>query len=58
MNNTFALQQISRTSNLDANLISRQYKLYLMHDFLRLKYENPKLKQSEIGNQLRYSSST
>ena len=33
MNNTFSLQQIQRTSNLDANLISRQYKLNLMADF-------------------------
>ena len=58
MNNTFSLQQIQKTSNLDANLISRQYKLNLMADFMRMKYENPKLKQSEIANQLGVSSST
>ena len=58
MNNTFSLQQIQKTSNLDANLISRQYKLNLMADFMRLKYENPKLRQSEIANRLGYSSST
>ena len=29
-----------------------------MADFLRMKYENPKLKQSQIANQLGYSSST
>ena len=58
MNNTFSLQQISRTSNLDVNLISRQYKLNLMVDFMRVKYENPKLKQSEIANQLGCSAST
>ena len=46
MINTFSLQQISKTSKLDANLTSRQYKLNLMADFLRVKYENPKLKQS------------
>ena len=57
-NNTFSLQQIQRTSNLDANLISRQYKLNLMADFMRLKYENPKLRQSEIAGQLGLSSST
>ena len=56
--NSFSLQQIQKTSNLDANLISRQYKLNLMADFMRLKYENPKLKQSEIANRLGYSSST
>ena len=58
MGNTFSLQQISRTSNLDANLISRQYKLNLMADFMRVKYENPKIKQSEIANQLGWSTST
>ena len=58
MNNSFSLQQIQKTSNLDANLISRQYKLNLMADFMRTKYENPKMKQSEIANQLGLSSST
>ena len=58
MNNSFSLQQIQKTSNLDANLISRQYKLNLLADFMRLKYENPKMKQSEIANQLNLSSST
>ena len=58
MKNTFSSQQISRTSNLDANLKSRQYELSLMVDFLRVKYEKPKLKQSEILNQLGLSTST
>ena len=58
MNKTFSLQQISRTSSIDANLLSRQYKLNLMADFMRGKYENPKLKQSEIANILSLSSST
>ena len=57
MINTFFLQQISRTSNLDANLESRQYKQNLMADFMRAKYENPKLKKSQIANQLSYSTS-
>ena len=57
MNNTFSLQQTSRASNLDANLISRQYKLNLMADFMRMKYEAPKLKQFEIPKQSGYSSS-
>ena len=52
------MQQIQKTSNLDANLISRQYKLNLMADFMRVKHENPKLKQSEIANRLSLSSST
>ena len=58
MNNSFSLQQVSRNSKLDGNLIYRQYKLSLVADFMRLKYENPELKQSEIANQLSYSTST
>ena len=58
MNNTFSLQQRSRTGNLDSNLNSRQYKLNLMADFMQIKYEYPKMRQSQIANQLGYSSST
>ena len=58
MNNNFSLQQVQKTSNLDANLISRQYKLNLMADFMKVKYENPRMRQSEIANQLGMSSST
>ena len=39
-------------------LISRQYKPNLMADFMRMKYENPKMKHSEITNQLSYSTRT
>ena len=52
MNNSFSLQHLSRTGNLDPNLISRQYKLDLMSKFMCIKFENPKMKQSEIANQL------
>ena len=58
MKNSFPLQQISRTGNLECNLISGQYKLNLMADFMRLKYENSKMKQLEKANQLGYSCST
>ena len=58
MNNSFTLQQIQKTSNLDANLISRQYKLNLMADFMRVKYENPRMKQSQIANQIGLSTSS
>ena len=58
MDNSFSLQQKQKTSSLDPNLKSRQYKLNLMADFMRTKYESPNLKQSEIANQLGYSSST
>ena len=52
MNNGFSLQQIQKTSSLDANLIARKYKLNLMSDFMRLKYEIPKMKQSQLANQI------
>ena len=58
MNNSFSLQQISRTRNLVANLICRRYERSLMADLMRWKNENPKLKQSEKLNQLGYSTST
>ena len=58
MNNSFSLEQIQQTSNLDANLISRQYKINLIADFMRVKYENPKMEQSEIANNLGKSAST
>ena len=56
MNKTFFLQQISKTGNLDSKFISRQYKL--MSDFMRVNYENPKLKQLQKSKQLGYSTST
>ena len=52
MNNSFSLQQLQKTSNLDANLISRQNKLNLMADFMRLKYETPRMKQAQLANQI------
>ena len=58
MNISFSLQQIQKTSNLAANLISKQYKLNLMADFMRLKNENPRMKQSQIANQIGLSTST
>ena len=58
MNNSFSLQQLSRTGILEPNLISRQYKPDLMSKFMCIKFKNPKMKQSETANQLDYSTST
>ena len=58
MNNTFSLEQKSRTGNLDANLIIRQRKLDLMARFTEMKSINPKMKQMEVAKELGYSSST
>ena len=58
MNNSFSLQWIQKTSNLDANLVSRHNKVNLTADFMRMNFGNPKLKQSQIANKLGYSTNT
>ena len=58
MKNSFPLQQISRTSNVDPNLLSRQCKLDLMSKYMCINFKNPKMKQSEKANQLGCSTST
>ena len=58
MKNTPSLSEIKKTANMDPNLLTRHYKLKLVNDFLNIKYQNPKMKQSEIANQLDISSST
>ena len=56
--NTPSLAEINKTANMDPNLLSRHYKKKLMNDFMNIKYQNPKMKQSEIANNLNMSSST
>ena len=46
MNNTFSLQQISQTGNLDSNLIFRQYNFDLTAKFMQIKATNPRLTQN------------
>ena len=58
MNNTFSLQQIPQTGNLDSNLILRQCKFDLMARFMETKAMNPTLTQKEIANELGYSTSS
>ena len=58
MNNIPSLNEINRTANMDPNLLTRHYKLKIMNDFMYMKYQNPKLKQSELENNLNMSSST
>ena len=58
MNNSFSSQQISKTSNLDSNLLIRQYKSNSRAKFMHIKIEVPKMKQSEKADELGYSSST
>ena len=56
--NTPSLAEINKTANMDPNLLTRHYKLKLMNDFMDIKYQNPKMKQSEIANQLNMTTST
>ena len=58
MNNPPSLGEINKTANMDPNFLTRHYKLKLMNDFMHIKYQNPKMKQSEIADQLKMSSST
>ena len=58
MNNIPSLNEINKTANMDPNLITRHYKLRLLNDFMKIKYQNPKMKKSEIANNLNMSSST
>ena len=56
--NTPSLNEINKTSNMNPNLLTRFYQLKLMNDFMNVKYQNPKLKQSEIASQLKVSTSS
>ena len=56
--NTPSLSEINKTSNMKPNLVTKHYKLKLMNDFMIIKYQNPRLSQSEIASQLDMSTST
>ena len=43
MINSFSLQHISKSGNLDSNLISRQYKHYLKANVMQINFGNPKM---------------
>ena len=57
MNNTPSLNEINKTASMDPNSITRFYQLKLMNDFMNVKYQNPKKRQSEIASQLKVSTS-
>ena len=58
MNNTPSLNEINKNSAMDPNMLTKYYKLKLMNDFMNIKYQNPKMTQSEISSQLNMSPST
>ena len=47
-----------KNSAMDPNMLTKYYKLKLMNDFMNIKYQNPKMTQSEISSQSNISSST
>ena len=58
MNNTPSLNERNKNSAMDPNMLTKYYKLKLMNDFMNIKYQNPKMTQSEISFQSNMSSST
>ena len=56
--NTPSLNEINKTASMDPKMITRHYILKLMNDFMHIKYQNPKMKQSEIADHFKMSSST
>ena len=56
--NTPSLNEINKNSTMDPNMLTEYYKLKLMNDFMNIKYQNPKLPQSQISSQLNMSPST
>ena len=58
MNNTPSLNEINKNSTMDPNMLTKYYKLKLMNDFMNIKYQNPKMTQSEISSQLKIGPST
>ena len=58
MNNIPSLNETNKNSAMDPNMLTKYYKLKIMNDFMYMKYQNPKLKQSELANNLNMSSST
>ena len=58
MNNTPSLNEINKNSTMNPNMLTKYYKLKLMNDFMNIKYQNPKMTQSQISSQLNMSPST
>ena len=58
MNNTPSLNEINKNSTVNPNMLTKYYKLKIMNDFMNIKYQNPKMTQSEISSKLNMSPST
>ena len=58
MNNTTSLNELNKNSTMDPNMLTKYYQLKLMNDFMNIKYQNPKMTQSQISSQLNMFPST
>ena len=58
MVNTPSLNEINKNCSMDPNMLTKYYNMKLMNDFMNIKYQNPKMTQSEISSQLNMSPST
>ena len=58
MNNTPSLNEMNKNSTMNPNMLTKYYKLKIMNDFMNIKYQNPKMTQSQISSQLNMSPST
>ena len=58
MNNTYSLEQISKTRNLETKLALHQYKKYLMSRFMEIEFINRKRAKKQVAQQLGYSDFT
>ena len=56
--NTLSINESNKNSTMDPNMLTKYYKLNLMNDFMKIKYQNPKMTQTEISSQLNMSPST
>ena len=54
--NTPSLNEINKNSAMDPNMLTKYYKLKLMNDLMNIKYQKPKMTQSELSSQLNMSS--
>ena len=56
--NEYSFFKRNKNSTMDPNMLTKYYKLKLMNDFMNIKYQNPKMSQSEISSKLNMSPST
>ena len=54
MNNTFSLEQIAKTGDLNVELITRHYKLDKKAKLFEIKSINPKIKESQLAQNVTF----